>query len=381
MARPPMPVGTWGAVNRVQLGPGQWVARARFRDYDGVTRIVERGGASGQKAENALKEALRDRARLPGEDLTPETRLSRVAEEWTKELERRDVSDGTKDLYKRNLKHIDRGMGGLQMREVTVPAVDRFLEALLVNSGPETARLCRVVLRGICGLAVRKGAMPLNPVRDAVAIPRKAVEPRTLDVAEVVQARAQLAAWDARRTNGGALRRTDIADPVDMILGTGIRTGEVFALRWNEDVHLVDIPYIEVTGTVKEITGKGLYRQDYAKTEMSHRRLILPPFLVDALAARSRDSEYVFPSVTNTLRSPNNFRTQWRKFRTAHGYDEWVTPKTFRKAVATLVATEADDETAAGQLGHESPKITKRHYIRRLHEGPDVRAILELFAS
>lgn len=252
-----MPVGTWGAVNRVQLGPGQWVARARFRDYDGVTRIVERGGASGQKAEKALKEALRDRARLPAEDLTPETRLSRVAEEWTKELDRRDVSDGTKDLYRRNLKHIIRGMGGLQMREVTVPAVDRFLEALMVNSGPETARLCRVVLRGICSLAVRKGAMPLNPVRDAVAIPRKAVEPRTLDVAEVVRARAQLAEWDARLTNGGALRRTDIADPVDMILGTGIRTGEVFALRWEEDVHLVDIPYIEVTGTAKEITGKG----------------------------------------------------------------------------------------------------------------------------
>ncbi len=343
--------------------------------------VVGRVGSTGQKAENLLKEALRDRARLPSEDLTPETRLSRVAEEWTRELERRDVSDGTKYLYTRNLVHIVRGMGGLQMREVTVPAVDRFLEALMVGSGPESARLCRVVLRGVCGLAVRKGALPSKPVRDAVSIPRKAAEPRTLELAEVIQARTQLAKWDARRSNGGVLRRTDIADPVDMILGTGIRTGEVFALRWDEDVHLVDIPYIEVTGTVKEIPGRGLYRQPYAKTEMSHRRLILPPFLVEALAARARDSEYVFPSVTGTLRSPNNFRTQWRKFRAAHGYDDWVTPKTFRKAVATLVATEADDETAAGQLGYESPKITKRHYIRRLHQGRDGRTILELFAS
>lgn len=114
---------------------------------------------------------------------------------------------------------------------------------------------------------------------------------------------------------------------------------------------------------------------------MSHRRLILPLFLVAALEARARDSDFVFPSVTGTLRSPNNFRTQWRKFRAAHGCEKWVTPKTFRKAVATLVATEADDETAAGQPGHESPKITKRHYIRHLHEGPDVRAILELFGS
>jgi integrase len=381
MARPPLPVGTWGSISRKQTAPKQWVAYARFRDYDGVTRNVERAGSTGPAAENALRAALRDRARLPSEEITPETRLTRVCDEWITELERRDVSDGTKDLYKRNLKHIRKGMGGLQIREVTVPAVDRFLEALMVNSGKETARLCRVILRGVCGLAVRKGAMPQNPVRDAIAIPRKAKEPQTLDVSEVVSARTKLAAWDARTTNGGALRRTDLADPVDMIIGTAIRTGEVFALRWEEDVQLVDIPYIEVTGTVKEIAGVGLYRQDYAKTERSHRRLLLPPFLVEMLNARDRDSEYVFPSVVGTLRSPNNFRTQWRKFRVAHEMGDWVTPKTFRKAVATLVASEVGDESAAGQLGHESPAITKRHYIRRLHEGPDVRAILEMFAS
>lgn len=109
----------------------------------------------------------------------------------------------------------------------------------------------------LTGLAVRKGALSANPVRDAVSISRQAAELRTLDVAKVVRARTQLAAWDARRTNGGVLRRTDIADPVDLILGTGIRTGEVFALRWEKDVHLVDIPYIKVAGTRKEITGRG----------------------------------------------------------------------------------------------------------------------------
>lgn len=381
MARPPLVLGTWGTIRRKETGPGRHIAYARFRDYDGVTRIVERAGTTAAKAENLLKAALRDRSRLPSEDLTSETRLNRVADDWVTELERRDLSDGTKDLYKRNLPHVRRGLGSLQLREVTVPAVDRFLEALMVNSGPETARLCRVVLRGICGLAVRKGAMDQNPVRDALAIPRKIVEPQTLDVGEVVKARVLLSTWDARKQNGGTLRKTDIADPVDMILGTGLRTGEVFALRWNEDVYLDDIPYIEVTGTAKEITGKGLYRQPYAKTEKSHRRLILPPFVVAMLRDREHVGAYVFASAAGTLRSPNNFRTQWRKFREANKYPDWVTPKTFRKAVATIIATETDDETAAGQLGHESTVITKRHYIRRLHEGPDVRQILELFAS
>lgn len=381
MARPPLPLGTWGDINRVQIGPGRYVARARFRDYDGVTRIVERSGTSGARAENALKEALRDRARLPSEEITPETRLTRVCDDWLTDLDRRDLADGTKDLYRRNMPHIRRALGNLQLREVTVPAVDRFIEALMTSSGRETARLCRVVLRGVCGLAVRKGAMPQNPVRDAVTVPRKRSEPLSLDVAQVLLVRAQLAEWDGRRHNGGTLRRTDLADPVDMILGTGVRPGELFALRWEEDVHFADIPYIEVTGTAKEITGRGLYRQPYAKSEQSHRRLKLPPFVVDMLQQREHVGPWVFASVTGTMRSPNNFRTQWRKFREHHEYPEWVTPKTFRKAVATIIATEADDESAASQLGHESPKITNRHYIRRLHEGPDVRAILELFAS
>lgn len=383
MARPPLVLGTWGQVRRKEVAPKQWTAFARFRDYDGVTRQVERGGVTGPAAERALLAALRDRARLPSEEITPETRLNVVIEKWSEDLDRRNLSDGTKDIYRGNLQHVRRGLGSLQLREVTVPAVDRFLEALLASSGPETVRLCRVVLGGVCTLAIRKGAMTANPVRDAMTAPRTRDEPQTLDLAAVVKVRKQLAAWDTGKTEKNRSRQTDLGDPVDMIIGTGMRTGEVFATRW-VDLRLDgDSPVVRVTGTVKQIKGKGLYRQPYPKTERGYRELILPPFVVAMLLRRKETStgEYVFDSSTGTLRSPRNFRTQWRNFRSRNEYDTWVTPKTFRKAVATLLATEVDDQTAADQLGHESPKITKRHYIKRLHAGPDVRDILELFAS
>lgn len=383
MARPPLVLGTWGKINRKEIAAKQWIAFARFRDYDGTTRQVERGGATGAAAERALLAALRDRARLPSEEIAPETRLNVVIEKWDEELERRDLSDGTREVYRANLRHVRRGLGNLQLREVTVPAVDRFFEALLKSSGPETVRLCRVVLGGVCILAVRKGAMAVNPVRDAMTAPRKRSDPLTLDVEAVAIARSQLKAWDAGNDKGNHPRMTDLADPTDMILGTGIRTGELFAIRWVDLQLDGDHPLVEITGTVKQIKGKGLYRQAYPKTARGFRELFLPPFVLAMILARRETStgEYVFDSSTGTLRSPNNFRTQWRTFRAAHGYEDWVTPKTFRKAVATLLATKLDDETAAGQLGHESPKITKRHYIRRLHTGPDVRDILELFAS
>ena len=42
MGRPPLPLGTWGRIRRYQVGPKTWRAVANYRDYDGVTRPVER---------------------------------------------------------------------------------------------------------------------------------------------------------------------------------------------------------------------------------------------------------------------------------------------------------------------------------------------------
>lgn len=383
MARPPLVLGTWGKITRAERASG-WVAFARFRDYDGVTRQIERGGRTGAAAERELLAALRDRARLPNEELTPETRLNRVIDDWDKNLDERDVSDGTRITYRRQLKHIRKAMGSLQLREVTVQAVDRFLAALQVSSGPEAARITRVVLSGICQRAVRKGAMAANPVRDADTIPRKKAVVETLDVTAVGIVRAKIRAWDEGRDKRNRPRVTDLADPVDMIIGTGIRTGEVFAVRW-EDLDIdSQCPVVHVTGTAVHKPKGGLIRQPHPKTDESNRTLLLPPFVVEMLRRRreSARGEWVFDATNGKLRSPNNFRTQWRAFREAEGYEDWVVPKTFRKAVATLVATVAGDDVAGDQLGHaKGSTITRKNYIKRLNLGPDVVDILEQFAA
>lgn len=59
-----------------------------------------------------------------------------------------------------------------------------------------------------------------------------------------------------------------------------------------------------------------------------------------------------------------------------------MVPKTFRKAVATLVASVAGDDVAGDQLGHvKGSTVTRKSYIKRLHLVPDVREILEQFAA
>ncbi|WAH96168.1 hypothetical protein OW521_17325 [Arthrobacter sp. MMS18-M83] len=88
----------------------------------------------------------------------------------------------------------------------------------------------------------------------------------------------------------------------------------------------------------------------------------------------------LFPSSTGTVRSPHNFRRQWRDARAGSPY-EWVTPHVFRKSVATLIDQEYSSKHAAAQLGHSGTAITEKHYIAKATESPDLTAALERFGG
>src|SRR3954454_13575476 len=72
--RPPLRIGSHGKITRTYVGGGVWLARTRFRDSDGVTRIVERRGPAdehdqyGKQAEDALIEALNQRLPAGGSE-------------------------------------------------------------------------------------------------------------------------------------------------------------------------------------------------------------------------------------------------------------------------------------------------------------------------
>ncbi len=53
MVRPPLPIGTSGRV-RTYRTPSGWRARTSYREYDGVTREVEKHGRTEATAERLL---------------------------------------------------------------------------------------------------------------------------------------------------------------------------------------------------------------------------------------------------------------------------------------------------------------------------------------
>jgi hypothetical protein len=54
MARPPLPLGAYGKIKTWQEAT-TWLARAKFRDYDGTVRPVKRSGKTKAAAVRELK--------------------------------------------------------------------------------------------------------------------------------------------------------------------------------------------------------------------------------------------------------------------------------------------------------------------------------------
>jgi hypothetical protein len=69
VARPPLPLETWGKVSRTVVN-GKPTAIAYYRDSDGRTRPMQRQGSTAAAAERNLLAALRDRLTPTTEYLT-----------------------------------------------------------------------------------------------------------------------------------------------------------------------------------------------------------------------------------------------------------------------------------------------------------------------
>ncbi|MEU1811080.1 tyrosine-type recombinase/integrase [Micromonospora aurantiaca (nom. illeg.)] len=383
MARPPLPIGTWGAIRTEKLGLNRYCARARFRDHDGKTRDVEATDTTGPAAIRALKIKLRDRVAPNDDEITRETHISALAALWLEEIVAEErISPQSISRYEISVRvSIVPALGNLRVREATAGRLDKFLRKI-AEDRPSAAKTAKVVLGQMLALAVRRGALTTNPIHDTGQLRKPHKKVVALERGQLDDVRSAIRKWQQPTPGKSGPRPTsDLADIVDLMLATGARIGEILALRW-EDLDLTaEHPVLTICGTIIYIKGKGFSRQDWTKTDAGYRSVVLPRFAVGMLIARKLTAadnprDAIFPSRRGTWLSPANVRRQWRAARADTGL-EWVTPHTFRKTVATLIDKEANADSAAAQLGHESKETTKKHYIVKPALAPDSSHILE----
>ncbi|MFC4049321.1 tyrosine recombinase XerC [Actinomadura syzygii] len=387
MGRPPLPVGTPGKARFQRVGPRRVRARAKYRDQDGEVREISRYGATQAEAERRLKEAIRDRAGPPTNgEITADTRLRQAAPQWWAEIEESGtLTAQTREIYERTMTRIVKSLGGLQMRELTVPKCDRFIKAVRESHGPGAARTTKNVLSLMLAMAVRHGALDTNPVRDVAKVSKgRKAKPRALTVEEQDSLLAKVGADEEARER-------DLPDLVEFLDGTGMRIGEALAIR--ADVVDLEAGVVEVCGTVVRLKGRGACLQLHAKTEAGWRVIALPPHLVELCRRRiamarpdddrsitvidedgqesqrpAREVGLVFPGLFGGVRDPSNANRDMTRVlaRLDEAAFDWVTTHTFRKTVATRLDDAGLSARAiADHLGHAKPSMTQDVYMGR----------------
>ncbi|MEE2057777.1 site-specific integrase [Rhodococcus artemisiae] len=379
--RPPLRIGQHGKITRKDLGKGVWLARCRFRDDDGVVRIVERRTPPGRRdqygklAEDELLEHL-DSRRTPSEDeVTSSTTIAALVRTYLARLEEEGRAAATIDTYKFAAGKLEGKLGGVRVGEATARRVDTAIRAMSKTHGPTMARQAKTILRGALGLAVLAGALDSNPVRDVSPIKSK-TPPAGARALTADELRALLIALD----DSEYCKANDLVDPITLLIATGLRRSELLALRW-ADVD-DEAGTVTVSGKVVRAKGAGLKRVEEAKTAAGLRTIPLPLFALEVLKRRADQPQHgdlgvIFPSTAGTLRDPNNFGKQWRKVRDDLGVKD-TTTHSFRKSVATLIDEEGlSPRVGADHLGHRHVSMTMDRYMSRRRTHSAVAQLLD----
>jgi integrase len=379
MARPTLPLGTPGNITVTQLAPGRYRARCRFRDYDGVTRPVERHGKSKQDARGNLNEHLKERKRVGDADITPATLFKFVAATWMDHMENLmkagERSPNSYRSYRMYLKSsVLPAFGELRIQEVTAGRVDKFIKEITSKNGSGAARMCRAVTSGVMALAVRHDAASHNPAREASPIVGSAPKrkPRAMTLTEVAEMRGKVLSNETDR-------RRDLPDLIDFMLATGMRSAEACAVSW--DALDLKERTVEIRAVVVRSPNGGLEMRSRPKTKSGYRTLRLPKWAVDMLDGRLMVQDenpmgLVFTAARGGLRSPSKASSDLRTALDRKVLDEngkpvwptfeWVTSHVFRKTVLTLMDLAGlPARAAADQAGHAKVSMTQDVYYGR----------------
>jgi integrase len=212
------------------------------------------------------------------------------------------------DTYRRAINnHLLPAVGELRIGEANTPRIDRVITEIKTRAGAPTARTCRSIISGVMNLAVRYGAISVNPVREVDRIEHHAKKlPRALGAEEVRLVRTHLA-------NDQSAIKADLPDLVTFMLGTGTRIGEALAVLWHQAN--LETGRVKITNTVVRVKGEGLLSKT-TKSRAGQRELAIPEWLLIVLrrrfAAGVRLDQPIFPDTNGGYRDPSTVRRSLR---------------------------------------------------------------------
>jgi integrase len=184
---------------------------------------------------------------------------------------------------------------------------------------------------------------------------------------------------------------------------TGLRRGELLALRWTAgprgEWSMVDLDHkiIKVREALEETKAHGV-RFKVPKTKGSRRDITLPDIVVDVLREHRKaqlelrvalglgkleDDELVFPALDGAPMSPDAFSAEWRDVADKIGLIGVPLHSLRHTHASQLIDAGVDVVTISKRLGHASPAITLKIYAHlfRKDDGKAAAAINAALAT
>lgn len=317
--------------------------------------------------------------------LLPESRVFELLDEWLIRYKAaKNPPQTTQKAYQRAVNIASERVGGLRIVEASTARLDAAVQGVEADRGAETSRQVAGAIRQAFALALRLGAVSVNPALGIEVTTPDAAPVRAMTAGEVQALRKGAREFEAAPTLSTRPYRREFAAAVDVMLGTGVRIGELAGLRWG-DVDLTSVPATVTVSAIVTLDKVGVSRQERTKTTSSERVLYLPAFATKALRehrAKAQDHDDdapVFPNEAGGWWDTSGIRRRFRDVRKLAELD-WVTPKTIRKTVATAVYNADGLDHAGQQLGHSEVGVTSKHYVQASNLGPvEVVGVLDSF--
>jgi integrase len=325
---------------------GLWRARKNGKTFYGHT-----------KADALAKLAGYDPNAVPVSRLT----VAAFLDQWLTTTAATRVQPSTLSRYRKSVRNIAAAIGAIEIGKLSAFHVEGlYAQLTAAGKSPRECQHCGVVLGCALKHAVALKLCLSNPVRD---VPKPRVAKKAMQVWTAEQARRFLSESRSSRMHAAYV----------LALSAGMRMGELFGLR-RADLFLdAAEPYLTVQRTLEEIDGRPT-RLKEPKTAGSRRRILLPPFAVDALRGHLRQqlaagyagAETIFTNDAGGFPRQSDERRRFQRIVAAAGVPS-IRFHDLRHSAATLLLAAGEHvKVVSERLGHASIQITMDTYAHVL---------------
>ena len=295
----------------------------------------------------------------------PQQTLKVFLEKWLEQVCRLTMKPNTYKTYRSMARaHIIPALGHIKLQKLTVEHLQGFFAEKQENLKPLTLRRIHATLKGALDDAVKQGFVVRN-VAMYVSLPR--VERYEGLVLTKEQARRLLEVAHGSRLDALLL----------VALTTGMRQGELLALRW-DDIDF-ETRMLLVRHSVTYVGGIGFVETE-PKTKAGRRKIMLPDVVIEGLTRhQERQTEMrckvgekwheqglVFPAAYGGFLQANSLWASFKRLLKRAGLPDVRFHDLRHSAATILFAAKVDLKVISELLGHSSIAVTSDIYAHLL---------------